>query len=103
MTDQKINDVWSIIQYAKGFEPPIAYNEEPTIAIFSESKHGDIAYIHSPLWGKKEAKRHARLIAAAPELLEALRNIVGNSMLDETECEFIAVANAAIAKATGES
>lgn len=40
----------------------------------------------------------ANLVAAAPDLLEALKSLVGNSMLDETECEFIAAASALIRK-----
>ena len=52
---------------------------------------------------KEEMLANARLIAAAPELLEALKNISlcsQNSMSSKTECGTIA--RAAIAKATGE-
>jgi hypothetical protein len=50
-----------------------------------------------------EAAANARLIAAAPDLLEALRDLV-DTMTGRTEGETVALHNAlsAIAKATGE-
>lgn len=50
------------------------------------------------LTASNEARANARLIAGAPELLEALRGIVDNGLSTSR----IANARAAIAKATGE-
>jgi hypothetical protein len=47
-------------------------------------------------------KANARLIAAAPDLLEALVAIVGNSSIQRVSDELHAKARAAIAKAKGE-
>ena len=55
-----------------------------------------------PTWDQEhdeESEANARLIAAAPELLEALRGVV--RVADCNTMEFLA-AHAAIAKATGE-
>ena len=45
----------------------------------------------------------ARLIAAAPELLEALQSVLDNCLDSEGLCAAHAKARAAIAKATGEN
>ena len=50
---------------------------------------------------QSESEANARLIAAAPELLESLRLFVGENKT-HTEGERMEVARAAIAKATGE-
>ena len=47
-------------------------------------------------------KRDALLIAAAPELLEALQSVLDNCLDSEWLCAAHAKARAAIAKATGE-
>lgn len=54
----------------------------------------------------KEAEANARLIAAAPELLEALREVIGSlgvMVVDPDNCPEIIKARAAINKATGET
>lgn len=52
--------------------------------------------------GYEEAEANARLIAAAPELLEALQLIVKTCAFQRGESPTFDVAIAAIAKATGE-
>jgi hypothetical protein len=52
--------------------------------------------------GRQIALANARLIAAAPELLESLVDLVALYSLDSTEAEIVH-ARAAIAKATGET
>lgn len=49
----------------------------------------------------EETKANARLIAAAPELLEALQSVLDNCLDSEGLCAAHAKARAAIAKATG--
>lgn len=52
----------------------------------------------------EEARANARLIAAAPDLLEALRSAVNDADawgLADDECDWLPLARAAIAKATG--
>ena len=53
------------------------------------------------------ALANARLIAAAPELLEALRRMLpelrGLAFVSDTASEMLRIAEAAIAKATGET
>ena len=55
---------------------------------------------------EREAEANARLIAAAPELLEALQKMLpelrGLSIVSDTAAEMLREAEAAIAKATGE-
>lgn len=54
---------------------------------------------HAQVWNWEQ---NARLIAAAPDLLEALANIINESaMSDRIESDYYAAALAAIAKATG--
>ena len=54
----------------------------------------------------EETRANARLIAAAPELLEALQKMLpelrGLSIVSDTAAEMLREAEAAIAKATGE-
>jgi hypothetical protein len=76
--------------------------------IVSASTGERVCTPHSTLLGGKvsdqikDLKRNARLIAAAPELLEALDKIACFAPGNGDVCEIIAkVARAAIAKATG--
>ena len=50
---------------------------------------------------KSEAEANARLIAAAPELLEVAESILAEDMLQYLPVEYITKVRAAIAKATG--
>ena len=75
-----------------------------------------VANVHMPrLWESNyvlrdrenaESQANARLIAAAPELLEALQKMLpelrGLSIVSDTAAEMLREAEAAIAKATGE-
>lgn len=59
-----------------------------------------VATIHGPgSRGNIPSEANARLIAAAPELLEALFKIRDDATLDSSDV--VAICNAAIAKATG--
>lgn len=51
----------------------------------------------------EERKANARLIAAAPELLEVAHLILAEDLLDFLPEEYVSRVRAAIAKATGES
>jgi hypothetical protein len=80
----------------------------PQYRIFA-SQMADAEYpIHAPKRGRI-AKAHraddARLISAAPDLLEACNRLIGSlgvMVADADSCEDIIFARAAIAKATGE-
>ena len=68
-----------------------------------------VATTHDGVRGDKNAGANARLIAAAPDLLEALQNIAEHWNQDQNEAAMadacwhaIHTARAAIAKATGE-
>ena len=53
----------------------------------------------------RSRKANAKLIAAAPDLLEALRSAVNDADawgLADDECDWLPIARAAIARATGE-
>jgi hypothetical protein len=65
------------------------------------SKHDDPA---SPP-PVNETEANARLIAAAPELLEALTEVIADLQFSEVEqhANLVTMARAALAKATGES
>ena len=75
MTMQHTLGPWNLAQYSKGTMPPIAYEDHKTIAVMADGKtaHGDVAYMHHALWGDDEALANARLIAAAPDLKDALQ------------------------------
>ena len=105
---------WGLAQYAKGAALPIPFIEHKTIAVFSDgARQGDVAYMQHGLWGDDQALANARLIAAAPELLEALQELVAewdarHAAEDHRsgytlDTAGIAMARAAIAKATGEA
>ncbi len=96
---------WALAQYAKGFCLPIPVKEHKTIAVFSVGpSHGDIAYMQHGLWGDDQALANARLIAAAPELLEALQGMLVEKPIDEILVYAKTAkekARVAIARATG--
>ncbi len=100
---------WALAQYAKGFDLPIPVKEHKTIAVFSVGpSHGDIAYMQHGLWGDGQALANARLIAAAPELLDALVDLLPLAEFGAAEQSppyaddsLLESARAAIAKATG--
>lgn len=50
---------------------------------------------------REEAEANARLIAAAPELLEVVQGILAEDMLQYLPAEYIAKVRAVISKATG--
>ena len=64
-----------LAQYSKGIEPPIAFMEHKTIAVMAMGHDacGDVAYMHHALWGDDEAYANAILMAAAPDMLNLLR------------------------------
>lgn len=62
------------------------------------SCHANRAIGHS----LEDAERHARLFAAAPDLLEALEGCIPQLELGNGEAEHIKTARAAIARARGE-
>lgn len=53
--------------------------------------------------GDKQGRIYARLIAAAPELLEVAQGILAADMLQYLPAEYVSKVRAAIAKATGEA
>lgn len=81
-------------------------NNGYTIADMIEPSICEMVSVHSP----EETKANARLIAAAPELLEALERLLGaiataehlNEIPPGTFPETSSVARAAIAKAKGQ-
>lgn len=82
------------------------------IAPFTENEHGGFERIETQVscivFGRTpdEAKANARLIAAAPEMLEALQNMVSMAapkFSDEPQILCLEIAKEAIEKATGES
>ena len=66
--------------------------------------HGDVCLIPSGEYKEKAAAATACLIAAAPELLEALEGMHGEfgENFPDGECTAVDMARAAIAKARGE-
>ena len=99
---------WGLAQYAKGAALPIPFIEHKTIAVFSDgARQGDVAYMQHGLWGDHQALANARLIASAPDLLEALREMLavyGNDgHFHAPALRATRAARAAIAKATGEA
>ena len=74
---------------------------QPVIASESDPKGRDIALVR--LWDGDEAEANAHLIAAAPEMLEALEAVVANcGHLNWEQEKALIDARAAIAKAKGE-
>ena len=70
----------------------------------SEGMH--VAAVHMPETNKDHDElwmANARLIAAAPDLLEALESVLGNCLDSQGLAAAHAKARAAIAKATGET
>lgn len=59
-------------------------------------------YSQNPRIGKENAEANAHLIAAAPELLEALKDVMDRLVDKHEQDESAVAAHAAITKATGE-
>lgn len=85
-------------------------DRDPTYTIHGPNRTWGLATVHLPLSNDmyyvqlKQAKANARLIASAPDLLEALRFFVdhpGVSQLCTANSDVMTAARAAIAKATG--
>ena len=94
---------------AKHTPGPWAHHNTPTPFIYVNAGGLPICQIytstaHGQSMGEQFA--NARLIAAAPELLEALQKMLpelrGLSIVSDTAAEMLREAEAAIAKATGE-
>jgi hypothetical protein len=100
---------WGLALYAKGAHPPIPFKEHKTLTVFSDGfKRGDVAYMQHGLWGGEQAFANARLIAAAPELLDALRELTiaaeaAGWDVDTANAPILNAARAALAKATSEA
>ena len=95
----RINNTGSIGNLIEGYSGKKLFDGDDgyrTIAIYQSCESTGLR--NEELWN---AKANARLIAAAPELLEALKLIANaeNSALDLAYCK--GIARAAIAKATG--
>lgn len=86
---------WHISAETSGLGP--GQGRQAVACVHGESKRGANAYAEM-------FEANARLIAAAPELLEALRHIEGVAMADEPRDlpGIVQTARAAIAKATGQ-
>lgn len=79
--------------------------ESEMIMVFGKEGvgYGRIAHVYAECGGEVEA--NARLIAAAPELLEALesaRNWIGPNSTQLTRLEIVSIMESAIAKALGD-
>lgn len=73
----------------------------------TDPKHGSLrpiceAYDKTGAMSSDEIEANARLIAAAPELLEVAQEVLADDMLQYLPAEYVAKVRAAIAKATGE-
>ena len=92
---------WVLVHYAQGMDLPIPFMEHKTVAVFADGvKRGDVAYMQHGLYGDDQALANARLIAAAPEMLEALHGLLDVHVPGASRWE---AARAARAKATGEA
>ena len=100
---------WGLVYYAKGAHLPIPIGEHKTIAVFADGpQRGDVAYMQHGLYGDDQALATARLIAAAPDMLAALRKaVLALAHASETApglyVEAYEEVSAAITEATGES
>ena len=74
-------------------------SDDANIVAKIEITDGSTDYLHD----QETARANARLIAAAPELLEALEALLGNCLDSEGLAAAHAKARAALAKAGGES
>ncbi len=89
---------WKVLPESEASNPFIVASSETGLSV---------ADCYCPIGGNNQA--NARLIAAAPELLEALRRIdtgqemTGNFAHADTVLRYQEIARAAIAKATGQS
>lgn len=79
-------------------ESPMIIQDECKVIVGSASTYPNSGYFP----GQKEAEANARLIAAAPELLEACEGLLGLAERDGWLHVAVNAARAAIAKAKGE-
>ena len=84
--------------------PEFDNDGEPEIIIEHQTPFGNLV-IAVALPGLQGQEANARLIAAAPELLEALQNLlaVASVRIDDPRIVQFDAARAAVAKATGET
>lgn len=87
---------------------PGPWTADPARVIRAECSALPLPYVIAMALGDEDVgpgagDANARLIAAAPDLLKALRNLLDwNCAIDpDTDCDEMAAARAAIAKATG--
>ena len=74
-------------------------DEGKTVAILPAMRPGEVCLFEKPF----PSSPNARLIAAAPELLEALRTLIDATLGEKAMSDAWEQADAAIAKATGKS
>ena len=91
------NDTWYVITEADGYGP--------VFEVGGKDKNGQIAEAKYLVTDKSEIQANAHLIAAAPELLEALEGLMAIIMLETIgdSVTDIERAEKAIAKAYGEA
>ena len=93
---------WSVVEHDHAI---CIQTESPSKTKYGASRYAAIGgFDRNDRAQLEEARANARLIAAAPELLEALQKIAGNTYDEWTNgAEAARIARAAIAKATGEN
>lgn len=87
---------WHVVGHGR---PLVCGGKLSRNAIEVRADNGDICELHEH-WDEKIELANARLIAAAPEMLEALRLVENADMVVPADRELI---KAAIAKATGDN
>ena len=87
------------VRYSSGRNVPLDVNK-PVYGVFSNTL-GDVAYISNVSYSEDDARANARLIAAAPDLLEAC--VYALEALETMENIDRTVLEQAILKARGEA